>query len=236
MRSLFLIPACLLLASTLADAHVEVESGAALANTSSKITFAIAHGCTDTAGAKLDTIAVKVDIPTGVTGVRALPNAGWRPTVTLDSATPANVTSITWTKPVGDLTVGDFQWYELTLRAKMPNTPFAQLQFNITQTCQDAVGAQTVVAWNMPPGATTGSPAPQVKLVPSHRAGWNKFTLPTAIAMADLPTYFGDAQIVWKGNAAYSPSADVMTMIAGTPGVTPLASALASGDEIWVKY
>jgi uncharacterized protein YcnI len=225
-----------LLLSSAADAHVEVASGPATANTSAKITFAIAHGCTDTGGHKLDTISVKIDIPTGVTGVRALPSDFGKPSATLDAS--SNVTSITWTKPAADLQAADFQWYELTLRARMPDTAFKGIAFTVTQTCQDTQGTQTVVVWDQPAGSTTGSPAPIVKLVPAHRSGWNKLVVPatTTLQMADLPAYFGDAQIVWRGNAAYSPSADVMTMIAATSGVSALAAPLMPGDELWVKY
>lgn len=225
-----------LLISSTAYAHVEVESGNALSNANNKITFAIAHGCTPTGSTtKIDTISVKIDIPAGVTGVRALPSDFGKPTWTTDAG--GNVTSVTWTKDVANLAETDYQWYELTLRAHTPDAPFSKLQFNVTQTCQDTHGgAPLVVPWDQPAGSTTGNPAPVVKLVPTHRTGWNKFALTTAIAMADLPTYFGDAQIVWKGNAAYSPSADVAALITGTAGVTALAAALASGDEIWVKY
>jgi periplasmic copper chaperone A len=222
--------------SSVADAHVEVASGLAIANTNSKVTFAIAHGCTDTGGHRLDTISVTIDIPAGVTAVRALPSDFGKPSATLDAS--SNVTSITWTKPAADLQDSDFQWYEFTLHARMPDAAFKGIAFSVTQTCQDKQGNQTVVAWDQPAGATTGSPAPIVKLVPAHRSGWNKLVLSatTTLQMADLPAYFGDAQIVWRGNAAYSPSADVMAMIATTPGVSMLAAPLMPGDELWVRY
>jgi periplasmic copper chaperone A len=70
-------------------------------------------------------------------------------------------------------------------------------------------------------------------MVPTHKPGWNKFTVP--VAVDNLPLFFSDAQIVWKGTAAFSPNASVTDLIAGTQGVTAL-SALQAGDEIWVKY
>jgi uncharacterized protein YcnI len=217
-----------------ADAHVEVTSGNAITNASNKITFAIAHGCTNAANQKLDTISVKIDIPAGVTSVRALTSDFGKATATFDASN--NVTSITWTKPVADLQPADFQWYELTLRAHVPDAAFTKLQFVVTQVCQDAVGNQLTVVWDQPEGTTTGNPSPLVKIAPVHRVGWNKIVMAGMIMDTDLPAYFGDAQIVWRGNAAYSPSADVSALISATPGVTALSGAIMPGDELWVRY
>lgn len=63
--------------------------------------------------------------------------------------------------------------------------------------------------------------------------GWNKFTVPAQ--MSDLSVFFKDAQIVWKGSAAYSANPNIAAQIAGTSGVTALTS-LNVGDEVWVKY
>jgi hypothetical protein len=81
--------------------------------------------------------------------------------------------------------------------------------------------------------AGTVEPAPGLLIVPAHVPGWNKVTVPAAVA--DLGVYFGDALIVWKGTAAFSANPATKDMIAGTPGVTALTS-LAASDEIWVKY
>jgi hypothetical protein len=76
-------------------------------------------------------------------------------------------------------------------------------------------------------------PASELRIVPARQPGWNKYVVPVAIT--DLARYFGDARIVWKGTAAYSPSTTTTELIAATPGVTAL-STLAANDEIWVKY
>jgi hypothetical protein len=60
--------------------------------------------------------------------------------------------------------------------------------------------------------------------------------LTAGVAVGDFGAYFGDAQIVWKGTAAFSPNASVAELIPGTAGATTLAADLAVGDEIWVKY
>ena len=64
-------------------------------------------------------------------------------------------------------------------------------------------------------------------------AGWNKYIV--AAAVPDVAALFGDAQIVWKGTAAYSANPTTAELIGATPGVTAL-TALAANDEIWVKY
>jgi uncharacterized protein YcnI len=215
--------------ATVASAHVEVASGPAHANKSEKITFAIAHGCT---GA--DTKSVTVTSPAGVTSVRALYSDLGAPTVTKDASN--NVTSVTWQKTDAEVFDSDYAWYEVTIRAHLPDAAFSKLQFNVTQVCRDANGVETTVLWDQPPGSMTGSPAPIVTIVPPRIPGWNKYTLTAAIAEADVPTYFGDAQIVWKGTAAYSPNALVAAMIAMTSGVTVLTGDLAANDELWVKY
>jgi uncharacterized protein YcnI len=217
-----------------AAAHIEISSGAATAGTSQKVVFGVGHGCS---GA--DTYSVKIDIPAGVTSVRALPNSRFgKVELTKDAA--LNVTSVTWSKNDASeiAQVSDDFYYELTLRFKVPSAPFTTLYFPAHQTCKDANGADTVVDWV----ATTPSasddpnapePAPALLILPARQAGWNKFTVPVAIA--DLSEVFADAAIVWKDNAAYSSNAATVEQIGQTSGVTKLTS-LAAGDVVWVKY
>jgi len=51
----------------------------------------------------------------------------------------------------------------------------------------------------------------------------------------DLSVFFNDAQIVWKGAAAYSANPATTDLIKATSGVSGLSS-LAANDEVWVKY
>lgn len=217
----------------IASAHVSLSSGPAAANKSQIISFAVGHGCTDTAGKKLDTVEVTVTIPAGVTGVRGLRSDFGNPTYTKSGA---NITAITWTKPAGDLLDGDDSYYEVKLRAKVPDMPFSTLQWNVTQVCEDSVThAQITVPWDQPEGSTTGEPAPVMIVVPARTTGWNKYTSGRALTIEEVALYFGDALIVWRGNAAYSSNANTAAMIAGTAGVVAL-DAVAANDEIWVKY
>jgi hypothetical protein len=218
----------LVLSSTrAAEAHVGLASGPAAAAKSQKITFAVGHGCEGS-----DTVRVRVEIPAGVTGVRALFSDFGKPTMIRNGTT---VTAVEWAKVDADVLAADDGYYELTIRARVPDVPFTQLQFNITQVCRSSLGVETTVPWDQPPGAA-GNPAPLVPVVPAWTAGWNKIVVGRSVAAADLPVYFGGAQIVWRGNAAYSSNAATMAQIGNTQGVTALSGDLAVNDEIWVKY
>jgi len=226
MHKLVFVSLCL--ASATAAAHPHITSGSAFANTSGQlVTFGISHGCT-----MRDTVKIEIDIPENISSVRPLygPDGFGLPTVTKDST---GVTKVVWEKTTFD-TTGDNVYLELVLRLRVADVPFTTIPFNVTQTCRSVAG-DIVVAWD-DPDDTAGNEAPKLTVVPAHTAGWNKITLPVAIADADIPTYFGDAQIVWKGTAAYAPNAAVAALIAMTPGVTSLTGGLVAGDELWVKY
>ena len=218
----------------IAEAHVSISSGPAAANKSQFITFAVGHGCEDANAKHLDTVKVRVVLPAGVTSVRALRSDFGKPALVKSGEV---VTAVEWTKPAADLLDGDDSYYELKIRARVPDMPFTKLKFDVIQTCEDSVTHdQVVVPWDQPEGSTTGDPAPHLTVVPAHTPGWNKITVSRALAQDELPTYFGDAQIVWRGTEAYSSSSATAMMIASTQGVTPLADGLAANDEIWVRY
>lgn len=216
-----------------ASAHVSISSGPAAANKSQLITFSVGHGCEDANGKALDTIKVRVAIPAGVTSVRAVWSEFGKPSVVKSGDT---VTHVEWTKPVTDLLAGDEAYYELEIRARIPDAPFTKLKFDVQQTCQDSTTQQQVVVnWDQPEGSTTGEPAAFLRVVPAWTRGWNKVTVPQALTTDDLPVYLGDTQIVWSGTSAYTPNQHTAAQISSTPGVTPLTS-IAAGTEIWVKY
>jgi uncharacterized protein YcnI len=229
MRSLLIV--CAL--AGVAQAHISITSGPAIANKSQIITFGIGHGCTDANDKKLDTVKIKVVIPDGVTGVRALSSDFGKPALTKNGST---VTAVEWTKPASELLDGDDAYYEIKIRAAVPNTPFSKVKFVVQQTCEDSTThAQIVSNWDADEDSTTGEPAPQLVVVPAHSTGWTKVTVPRALTAEELATYLGDALIVWKGSAAYSSNANTAAMITATAGVTKLES-VAANDEVWVKY
>lgn len=224
-------------APAFARAHVGISSGPVVADSTSEVIFSVGHGC-----AGLDTLSIKIDIPASVTAVRAGPsNLG---TATFERNAALAVTAVTFAKKPSEVIEGDDNLYKVVLRLKVPKTPFAPVYFPIHQTCQKPDGTGTTVSeWvattpNESHSSDAGaapSPAAVLVVVPAWKPGWNKFTVPAAIATAELATYFGTAQVVWKGTAAYSANTSTVEQIKSTAGVTEL-TAIAAGDEVWVKY
>lgn len=229
-QRLHLAIAAVLLAAGTAEAHVSISSGPGAANKSQKITFSVGHGCDG-----LDTARVEVVIPAGITSVRALRSDFGKPVLARSADV---VTSVTWEKPGAERLAGDDGYYELTIRARIPDSPFQTIAFTVNQTCIAADGTPVVVSWDQPPGSTEGNPAAALLVVPARQSGWNRYVLgaATTIAEADVPKYLGDAQIVWRGTSAYSANPHTYAQITATAGVTPLTGDLRPGDELWVKY
>jgi len=211
-----------------ARAHVSIASGLAFANTTQEVVFGVGHGC-----AQADTVAVQVEIPAGVGSVRPIASGFGQVDVETDAS--GAVVAVTWQKDDSSVLDSDQQYYKLTLRLKVPSAPFSTIYFPAHQTCRAKDGTTTVVDWVGIDEAEGSSvePAPALRVVPARFPGWNKFTVPEALS--DLAPFFTEAQIVWRGSAAYSSSPTTTELIAGTSGVSSL-STLAAGDEIWVKY
>lgn len=213
----------LVLSAPAALAHVDV-SGPATAGKSQVVTFTVGHGCE---GA--DTVRVEIEIPAEVTAVRALPGSFGEAELTKDAT--GRVTSVAWTKDTAR--DADDHYYSFPMRIAVPDAPFTTLYFPSTQTCRDAEGDETTIAWaELPGGDPEADPAPGLRILPERHAGWNKYTVDVDIT--DL-SYFADAQIVWQGAAAYSANPTTKALIEGEEGVTTLTS-IDAGDEIWVKY
>jgi uncharacterized protein YcnI len=222
-----LLGAAISLVPAIAAAHVSLTSGPGFANANNTLKFGVGHGCDG-----LDIFSVKINIPAGVTSVLPLPSDFGRISVERDAA--GAVTSVTWTRPTQESYDRDLAYYELSLRARLPDASLTTIHFPTHQYCMGPDGGVVVNDWiGTDPTNTAVAVAPAVRVVPSRRAGWNKFTVP--VAVADVGVFFGDAVIVWKGNAAYSGNPNTTELIKTTAGVTALTS-LAAGDEIWVKY
>jgi hypothetical protein len=144
------------------------------------------------------------------------------------------IVMVSFTKPEADVIEADTQYYKLVVRMKPPEQPFSTLFFPAHQTCRAADGTISVVDWvGMDETETDVEPAPALYLVPQRFPGWNRWTV--AEDIGDLSPFFGDAEIVWRGNEAFSINPTTTDLIASTDGVTAL-EALASGDVIWVRY
>jgi uncharacterized protein YcnI len=222
-----LLGAAISLVPAIAAAHISITSGPGFANANNILKFGVGHGCDG-----LDIFSVKIVIPAGVSSVLPLPSDFGRISVEKD-ATGA-ITSVTWTRPTQESYASDFVYYELALRARLPDAPLTTVYFPTHQYCMGPDGGVVVNDWiGTDPTNIAVDLAPAVRVVPSRRAGWNKYTVPAAVA--EVGTYFSDALIVWKGNAAYSANPNTTELIKTTAGVTALTS-LAAGDEVWVKY
>jgi len=212
------------LAASNAFAHIGVSQAPFFANTTSRLTLTIPHGCE---GA--DTAKVEVSIPEGITSTRPFDSVFGKAAVETNDA--GKVTKVTWTRAEA-VNANDDHAYEFSLRAKLPDTPFVTVTLPTVQTCRTADGVESSIEWTAPAGATTGEPAPSLTVYPARVPGWNKYTVSTEIT--DL-TVFKDAEIVWAGTAAYSANAEIMTLIQSESGVTELTT-IPVGTQIWVKY
>ena len=214
-----------------AQAHVAVISPA-FAGTNQEITFTVGHGCDG-----MDTLSVRLQIPDVVTSIRTVSSTLGPPTIERNAA--ELVSAITWAKPEADILPADTSYHRIVVRLRVPNAPLTKLRFLATQTCMAPNGTKTTVEWTSlddNESETGPQPAASLTILPARVTGWNKYTVPVALAtVEDLATFFGVAQIVWKGNAAFSANPLVADQIANTDDDTAL-DAVAAGDEIWVKY
>src|SRR5688572_19835197 len=216
-----------LLTPAVAYSHVSIASGPAFANVTQEVTFGVGHGC---AGA--DTLAVDIEIPEGVTSIRPLTSDFGQVDVMTDAA--GIIVMVSFSKPEAAVLEADTQYYKLVVRMKPPEQPFSTLFFPSRQTCLAADGTTSVVDWvGLDESETDVEPAPALYLIPRRYPGWNRWTVSEDIA--DLSLFFADAEIVWRGNAAYSINPTTTELIGSTDDVTAL-EALESGDDIWVKY
>jgi periplasmic copper chaperone A len=217
-----------------AHAHVGVISGPATANTNQEITFGVGHGCD---GA--DTYRVRIEIPAGVGAILPLTSDFGK--ITLEKDAAGVITAVTWQKPDADILPSDSEYYNLLIRMRTPNQPFRTIYFPVIQTCKKTDGTLLTTRWVGKPGDPPlpdggfEEPAASLPLMPARHPGWNKYTVPVAIPTTALGSWFGNAIIVWKGNAAFSANPNTTELIKNTAGVTALDS-LQANDEIWVRY
>lgn len=226
-RTIMLGLAGALLTTAAAHAHPTVTTGPATADKTQDVTFGLGHGCEG----GFDTLRLEIEIPDGVTGVRPLASEFGRATVATNDT--GNVTSVTWQKADDDVLDADTSYYTFTLHLRTPNKPFTRLFFRTHQTCRAADGSLITVDWVAQPGQQ-GEPAPALVVVPARVPGWNKYTI--AEHILDPSLFFQDAQIVWRGTAAYSVNPETVAQIAATPGVSAITDGIHPGDQIWVKY
>lgn len=212
-----------------AQAHVSVISPPAMVGTTSTVELGVGHGCEDK-----DVARVEVVIPAEMTSIR--PRDALFGPATFEKDDTGRITKIIWTKPQGAVLPADTHYYTVSFRAKMPDTPFKMVYLPTTQFCKADNGDELAVAWDQittdHASHATSKPAPAMLIFPVRYAGWNQFT--TQEHLHDM-SVFKDAQIVWKGSAAYSSNPVTTQMIQNDSSLTPL-SEIHPGDSFWVKF
>ena len=162
-----------------AFAHITLDEPAALAGRSYKATFKVGHGCEGS-----PTTAIRVTIPTGFTGAKPMPKAGWVLNIkTSKLAQPydnhgklitEDVSEITWTAASKDSWLPEAYYDEFVLRGGLPSSVGdkpAALWFKVLQTCDKGSND-----WSQVPAIgvdTQGlkSPAALLEIIPSGSAG-----------------------------------------------------------------
>ena len=157
-----------LLLAGVALAHVTLEAKQAPADSYHKVVVRVPHGCN---GSPM--LALRVQIPEDVTGVKPQPKTGWElKTVKGPLATPIadshgnmiteGVKEVAWTG--GRLL--DEHYDEFVMRVKLPNKPGETLYFKSVQECEKGVHRWIEVP---EPGRSDDDykePAPALKLAP----------------------------------------------------------------------
>lgn len=215
-----------------ANAHVSVTSGMATAGHYYQVDLAIPHGCD---GA--DTERLVVQIPAALSGVRpvvAMDGDDSGISVEIDSSS-GEVATLTYLR--SQTRADDDMAYTVSFRGKLADVPFTTLHFPTTQHCVGGlVSAWVGTGGHHHHGGDAGDsdalPAPALFVYPQRHAGWNQYTAPDHLHDMSI---FGDAEIVWKGNAAYSPNPAIMQLIEADEDSAVL-SEIHPEETIWVKY
>ncbi|HEX4975816.1 MAG TPA: DUF1775 domain-containing protein [Pseudomonadales bacterium] len=212
-----------------AQAHVSVISPPAMVKATSTVELGVGHGCEGK-----DVARVEVTIPPELTSIR--PRDALLGRATFEKDDTGRITKIIWTKLPGTVLPADTHYYTVSFRAKMPNTPFKMVYLPTTQYCKAGNGEEIAVAWDQittdHANHDTSNPAPAMLIFPVRYAGWNQFT--TLEHLHDM-SVFKDAEIVWKGSAAYSSNPVTTQMIQNDSSLTPL-SEIHPGESFWVKF
>jgi uncharacterized protein YcnI len=205
--------AMLLVINQVAQAHVEFVDDTATAGASFIATANISHGCEDDLG-NYDTYKVEIELPAGITA-RPMNSSVGQASVD-DSGDPVK---LVWERDSSDVGASDTLFYQVSFRFSVPNTPLESLQFRTTQYC----AGDTQLVWE-------GAEVPTIQIVPAHVSGWNKYTAQADISLDTIAATFGDAQIVWANNQAYSSNPVVANLIQNA------LTVITAGTDYWVKY
>ena len=185
-RAALVVASVLLLAAPAASAHVDVRPERAPAGSDARLTFEVPNERSDSG-----TRSIVIQMPSGVTSVKALSLRGWRLTARGDGA----VRRATLTAPRGRELTGEERG-RFRLRVGLPRREGATLTFKVVQRYEDG----EIVRWLGPPG--TSEPAATLRLT-AARAPEAAATAPadgTAAAQDGAGEDKGDDGVpIWAG-------------------------------------
>jgi uncharacterized protein YcnI len=151
-------------APTVATAHVALKSAEAPAGSTYEAVLGVGHGCEGS-----PTVAIRVQIPEGVVGVKPVPKPGWELETRVEAfAEPVEAGHETYTEGVREIvwSGGNLpdEWYDtFAFRGRLPDAePGTMVYFPVVQECVEGVSR-----WiEMPTGngEDHGSPAPMVTI------------------------------------------------------------------------
>ena len=164
--------AAILLASSPAFAHVELQTNKAPAASSYKAVLMVPHGC-----AGSPTVGLKVQIPDGVIGTKPMAKPGWRVAVkTAKLAQPVDIEGEKITEAVKEIdwsggNLPDGLYDEFAFVANLPDKPGTTIYFPAVQIC-----AKGETRWIEIPAQGQSSddlkaPAPSLTLGPKEAGG-----------------------------------------------------------------
>ncbi|MEN9204221.1 MAG: YcnI family protein [Thermostichales cyanobacterium DRC_bins_46] len=168
MFKLLLMAGVMLLPMT-ARAHVTVSPSEAPANSHTKLSFRVPHGCQGS-----PTVRLRLQIPEGVTGVKPQVHPLWQIRTTMRPlAQPYQSHGKTISETVAEViweggSLPDNLMDEFHVAVKLPNQPGQMLAFPVVQECE-----QGIYRWIQVPQAgedphSLPEPAPMLKLTQGH--------------------------------------------------------------------
>jgi periplasmic copper chaperone A len=149
-----------------AAAHVTLEQQEAAPHERYKAVLRVGHGC-----AGSPTIAVRVQIPDGITSAQPMPKPGWEVEIVREALDEPisngdggqiteRVAEIRWT---GGSLPDEF-YDEFVFRTRLPDTPGATIRFPVVRECEEGVHRWIEVPADGQDAGDLAEPAPAVVL------------------------------------------------------------------------
>jgi uncharacterized protein YcnI len=157
-----------LAAASVATAHVTLETAEAPAESYYKAAFRVPHGCEGT-----PTIAIRIQIPDGVTNVKTQQKPGWTLSVVKVKVDPPiegphgskiteTIKEVSWAG--GRLL--DENYDEFWMQVRLPDRPGTTLYFPVVQQCETGVHRWIEIPEAGKSSRDLKEPAPSVRLKP----------------------------------------------------------------------